>query len=74
MNRTSHHEVAIEESLSDGWSEDLGVVEVPLDERPFFHFGVLAFLITVALAGRIAWIGLAEGSFYRVRAEVNQFQ
>ncbi|MEY4731625.1 MAG: hypothetical protein RL681_571, partial [Candidatus Parcubacteria bacterium] len=38
------------------------------------HFGVLAFLITVALAGRIAWIGLAEGSFYRVRAEVNQFQ
>ena len=74
MSRKSHREIAVEESLSDGWSGELGVVEVPLDERPFFYFGIIALIIGFLVAGRIVWIGFAEGGFYRARAEVNQFQ
>ncbi len=74
MSKRSHRDIAIEESLSDGWSEELGVVEVPLDERPFSYFGAIALLVSLTLAGRLLWIGFVEGEFYRARAEVNQFQ
>ncbi len=74
MRRKAPRNIAIEESLSDAWSEELGVVEVPLDERPFWFFGAVALAAGVLLAGRVMWLGITDAHFYAVRAEMNQFQ
>lgn len=72
--RSHRREIAIEESLSDGWSDELGVMEVPLDERPFSYVSIIVLAVGIVLVGRIVWFGFMEGAFYRTRAEVNQFQ
>jgi penicillin-binding protein 2 len=74
IRKRSHRDIAVEESLSDAWSEELGVLEVPLDERPFWIFGALALFAGMMLVGRMVWLSVLNGPYYSVRAEMNQFQ
>ena len=67
-------EIVFEESLSDEWSKDLDVIEVPLDERPFWYLGVAILLVALAVVGRIAFLSFARGGFYESRAAANQYQ
>jgi penicillin-binding protein 2 len=67
-------EIVFEESLSDDWSRDLGVVEVPLDERPLSYLGVVVALVGVLLVGRIVFLNVARGEFYDRRADANLYQ
>src|SRR5512141_581267 len=67
-------EIIFEESLSDDWSRDLGVIEVPLDEQPLFWVGLAIVAVALAVIGRLAYLNIAQGSFYAARAEANLLQ
>ncbi len=67
-------EIVFEESLSDEWSKDLDVIEVPLDERPLWYLGGAILLVALAVLGRITFLTIARGEFYESRAAANQYQ
>ncbi len=73
-HNNSSHEIIFEEALSDEWSQDLGVIEVPLDEQPLWYLGLIAGLLGLVIAGRLLFLGLGKSTFYEARAESNLFQ
>jgi penicillin-binding protein 2 len=69
----SGNEVVFEESLSDEWSKDLGVIEVPLDRRPLAYLAAILMFLGLLAAGRILYLGVARADFYGRRAAANLF-
>lgn len=63
--------VAFEESLSDDWSRDLGVREVPLKSKSLLFLGAIIFLIGAVLGGRLLYLGVSKGEVYAKRANLN---
>ncbi|MDO8504690.1 MAG: penicillin-binding protein 2 [Candidatus Liptonbacteria bacterium] len=64
-------DLAFEESLSDDWSRDLGIREVPLKNRPIFFLGASVFLIGALMIWRILFLGVNLGPAYAKRASLN---
>lgn len=64
-------EIYFEESLSDDWSGDFEVKEVPLDHKPLFQVGVAIAFLGLIVAGRILFLGVAQAEFYGRRSEAN---
>ena len=71
MEDKDYNIVAFEESLSDDWSRDLGVREVPLKSRPLLLLGLVIFLIGAVLGGRLLFLGVGMGQAYAKRADIN---
>ncbi|HTY39701.1 MAG TPA: penicillin-binding protein 2 [Candidatus Paceibacterota bacterium] len=67
-------DIIFEESLSDDWSRDLDVVEVPLDDRPLFYVGLAVVGVVVAVVARLVFLNVANGDFYARRAAANLLQ
>jgi len=72
--RRRKKELNLEETLSDDWAKDKDaeLVEVPLGNWPMVLAGLCVSFITIVLAGRIAFVGLAQSTRYELRAEDNQ--
>ncbi len=64
-------ELIFEDALSDDWSEDLGIVEVPLNERPLILVGGAILLLALLVAGRIFFLGVVRAGYYEERADLN---
>jgi penicillin-binding protein 2 len=64
-------DIHFEEALSDDWSWDFDVKEVPLDDRPLWQVGAALLLLALIVTGRILYLNVAQGSFYRERADSN---
>src|SRR3989344_1167745 len=71
MEDKDYNIVAFEESLSDDWSRDLGVREVPLKSRSLLLLGAVIFLIGTILGGRLLFLGVGKGQAYTKRADIN---
>lgn len=71
MNDKDFNKVAFEESLSDDWSRDLGVREVPLRSKSMLFLGAIIFLVGATLGGRLLFLGVGKGVAYANRAELN---
>lgn len=71
MKDKDYNLVAFEESLSDDWSRDLGVREVPLKSKPLLFLGGIIFLIGFALCAQLVVLGVSKGEAYARRAELN---
>jgi len=72
----SHHaqRPGFEDSLSDDWSRDLDVAEVPIGNGPFWYLGLTAFCLALVIAARITYLDLANGAYYSARANDNVAQ
>ncbi len=64
-------EIALEESLSDAWSKDPEVIEVPLGSKPMFFVGLIIFSIGALFIGRVFFLGVLASDTYKARAEAN---
>lgn len=67
----NYEEIAFEDSLQDDWSRDLGVREVPLENKAIVFLGLVIFGIGVLLAGRLIFLGVGKGVAFAKRADVN---
>lgn len=66
--------VVFEESLSDVWTTELGVREVPLDGRPFYYVGIAIAALALVIGARVVYLNAAQGAFYAKRAAANLSQ
>lgn len=67
-------DVPFEESLNDDWSKDLGMVEVPLGNRPLLYLGIAIVGIALAVLGQIFYLNIVQGGYYAARAQGNVAQ
>jgi penicillin-binding protein 2 len=65
------NDVAFEESLSEDWSKDLDVVEVPIGKSPIIWLTVAVSIIGVLTVGRLIYLGVFQNKTYAARAEAN---
>ncbi len=65
------HNIAFEESLSENWTSDIDIVEVPLGNKPLFYLGLAIVCIAIVVGFQIGYLNLFKGSFYKARAEAN---
>lgn len=71
MKKHKGEDIAFEDSLSDDWSHDIKVVEVPIGNRPLFYLGIAVGIIALAITGQILYLNVYNGSYYQSRAEDN---
>lgn len=64
-------DVAFEESLSEDWSKDLDVVEVPIGKATISSLAFAVTLIGCLVGGRLLYLGVVEGNTYKARASAN---
>lgn len=74
MRKNKLKDIAFEESLSEDWTKDLDVVEVPLGNKPLSYLGVAILLVGLIIVSRIIYLSLFNGSFYSARADANLIQ
>src|SRR5579864_7880192 len=74
MKKRGDNELAFEDSLSDDWSRDIKVAEVPIGNRPLLYLGVAVFAVALAIAGQVLYLNFAQGSYYEARAIDNVLQ
>ncbi len=61
---------AFEESLSEEWTRDLDVIEVPLGNKSLAWLGIAISFMGLIVVSRIALLNL-NGQFYSARSEAN---
>lgn len=71
MRKDSFEELAFEDSLSDDWARDLETVEISLERRAGWYVALAAGLLLAAVAGRLFYLTVVQGSYYSARAEAN---
>ncbi len=71
MKRRHERELAFEDSLSDDWSRDIRVAEVPIGNRPLWYLGAAIFAIAALIAGHVVYLDAARGAYYGTRAVDN---
>lgn len=64
-------EIYFEEALSDDWSGDFEVKEVPLDHKPLLQVGIAIACLALIVVGRILFLGVAQAELYSRRSEAN---
>lgn len=64
-------DIAFEESLSQNWSEDLDVVEIPLEKAPMTGLWIVLLLIGSLVGGRLIYLGVIKNNVYAARADAN---
>ena len=74
MKKHRDDDIAFEDSLSDDWSRDIKITEVPIGNRPLLYLGFGVLAIALVVAGQILYLNLARGSYYRARAADNLSQ
>lgn len=57
--------------MGDDWSRDLDVVEVPIDNRPLAYLGIFIFIVGAVFLGRILYLNLVFGNYYKIRSDFN---
>ncbi len=67
-------EIFLEESIVDGLSQDLGMVERPLSEKVFAVFGWILISIILLALSRLVWFQVFLGTNYQSRALANAGQ
>jgi len=69
-------DVPFEESLNDDWRSDLGMVEVPLGNRPLLYLGIAITGIALAVLAQVFYLNIVQGGYYAARAQgnVSQYQ
>jgi len=65
--------VSFEEILSDDWG-GREVAEEPIGSRSLFFIVIALILLGFVVLGRIFYLGIIDGEFYRARAEANLSQ
>jgi penicillin-binding protein 2 len=74
MKKHQYDDIAFEDSISDDWSHDIKVAEVPIGNRPLLYLGIGVFVIVTAVVVQIVYLNFAKGSYYRARAADNVAQ
>jgi penicillin-binding protein 2 len=74
MKKRKDNELAFEDSLSDDWSRDIKVTEVPIGNRPLLYLGIIILGITVVITGQVVYLNMAKGAYYAARAVDNVAQ
>lgn len=64
----AERDLGFEDALSEDWSRDLDVKEVPLDRMPSVAVGGILLLAAIVIAGRIFFLGTSRGAFYEYRS------
>jgi penicillin-binding protein 2 len=60
-----------EESLSEDWSKDLDVVEMPLGKSPMLWLTVAISILGILTVGRLFYLGVLQHGIYSARADAN---
>jgi penicillin-binding protein 2 len=69
--KTSENEIAFEDSISDDWSRDIKVAEVPIGNRPLLYLGIAVLAVVVVIASHMLYLAVASGAYYEARAADN---
>src|SRR5665213_754466 len=69
-----YDDLPFEDSISDDWSHDIKIVEVPIGNRPLLYLGIGVLVIVLAIATQIMYLNFAKGSYYKARAADNLAQ
>ncbi len=74
MKKNRNIDVAFEDSLSDDWSRDIKIAEVPIGNRPLLYVGFAACAVTLAIMAQIVYLNFSRSAYYRARAADNVLQ
>lgn len=69
--RPPGEDLAFEDAISEDWSKDLELVEVPLEQRGGRNVILVIALIACVIFGRLIFLSAVKGGAYRARAEAN---
>ena len=67
-------ELDFEHSILQERSEELEMLEFPLSQRVFLFLGIAALALGGIVGGRIFFLAVQKGDFYKARAEMNMTQ
>ncbi len=67
-------ELFLEEAILDDLAQDLDVLEMPLSLRAFRLVGLSVVIIISIVMLKILYLGIWQGDFYEIRAQVNTNQ
>jgi penicillin-binding protein 2 len=70
MAKKRHNDIAFEDALSDDWSHDSKIVEVPISNTPMRYLGIAIFIVAIAVVGRVLFLNM-DGAYYNARAADN---
>lgn len=65
------NDLDFEESLSEDWSKDLDVIEIPIGKSPILWLTVGVSILGILSGGRLLYLGVLQNKVYSVRAEAN---
>lgn len=65
------NDLDFEESLSEDWSRDLDVVEMPLGKSHMLWLTVAISMLGILTGGRLFYLGVIQHGVYALRAEAN---
>jgi len=71
MKKYQDNDIAFEDSLSDDWSRDIKIAEVPIGNKPLLYLGAAVLIIALAVAGQILYLNVIKGGYYEARAADN---
>jgi penicillin-binding protein 2 len=71
MKKYNQDDIAFEDSLSDDWSHDIKIVEVPIGNRPLFYLGIAVAVLVLAVTVQVVYLNVSSGAYYQARAEDN---
>ncbi|MBI4094562.1 MAG: hypothetical protein HY436_02015 [Candidatus Liptonbacteria bacterium] len=69
--RRTLHAPTLDEALRDEWAADLGIREVPLENRGLLAFGAIVMCAGMLVAVRFLFVGVAQGALYEAKAAGN---
>ena len=73
MLKNRPKDIAFEESLSEDWTRDFDIVEVPLGNKSLLWLGIAILCACIIVISQIVLLNL-NGKFYAARSEANAVQ
>ena len=67
-------DIFFEEALNDELEKDSDFFEVELSNKPFFYVGILIFVLAIIILGRVLFLNVFLGAFFREKAQINAGQ
>jgi penicillin-binding protein 2 len=74
MKKHRTDEIAFEDSLSDDWSHDIKVAEVPIGNRPLSYLGLAVLAVAIVIGGQVLYLNFSHSTYYHARAADNILQ
>ena len=71
MKRRKDTGAGFEDSLSDDWSRDIKIAEVPIGNQPLRYLGLGILIVALAVIGQVAYLNFTHGAYYSARAADN---